>query len=144
MYILELKSAPICLNLCKNISKRMMGTQHQQLGSLLYYYSSYNRNGGYILELQLWSLISQEKASIVHVHACQVASVTPNSLLWTVARQAPLSIQFSRQEYWSGLPFPLLGDLPKPGIEPMCLWHWQVDSLPLSHLGSPCSYLYNI
>ena len=38
--------------------------------------------------------------------------------LWTVARQAPLSIGFSRQEYWSGLPFPSPGDFPNPGIEP--------------------------
>ena len=38
---------------------------------------------------------------------------------WTVAHQAPLSIEFSRQEYWSGLPFPSPGDPPKPGIEPM-------------------------
>ena len=37
--------------------------------------------------------------------------------LWTVARQAPLSIGFSRQEYWSGLPCPPSGDLPNPGIE---------------------------
>ena len=37
---------------------------------------------------------------------------------WTVAYQAPLSTGFSRQEYWSGLPFPSLGDLPDPGIEP--------------------------
>ena len=37
---------------------------------------------------------------------------------WTVARQAPLSMGFSRQEYWSGLPFPFPGDLPNPGIEP--------------------------
>ena len=36
---------------------------------------------------------------------------------WTVARQAPLSIKSSRQEYWSGLPFPPPGDLPDPGIE---------------------------
>ena len=36
---------------------------------------------------------------------------------WTVARQAPLSVGFSRQEYWSGLPFPPPGDLPSPGIE---------------------------
>ena len=36
---------------------------------------------------------------------------------WTVARQAPLSMSFSRQEYWSGLPCLLPGDLPKPGIE---------------------------
>ena len=38
--------------------------------------------------------------------------------LWTVARQAPLSMGFSRQQYWSGLPFPTPGDLPNPGIEP--------------------------
>ena len=37
---------------------------------------------------------------------------------WTVAHQTPLSMGFSRQEYWSGLPFPLPGDLPNPGIEP--------------------------
>ena len=37
---------------------------------------------------------------------------------WTVAHQAPLPMEFSRQEYWSGLPFPTLGYLPNPGIEP--------------------------
>ena len=37
---------------------------------------------------------------------------------WTVTCQAPLSMGFSRQEYWSGLPFPYPGDLPDPGIEP--------------------------
>ena len=40
--------------------------------------------------------------------------VTP----WTVAYKVPLSMEFSRQEYWSGLPFPSRGDLPDPGIEP--------------------------
>ena len=55
------------------------------------------------------------------------------ALLWTVAGQAPLSMGFSRQEYWSGLPFPSLGI---PGIEP-AFPAWQEDSLPLSHLGSP-------
>ena len=39
-------------------------------------------------------------------------------IIWTVARQAPLSMGFSRQEYWSGLPVPSPGDLPDPGIEP--------------------------
>ena len=45
--------------------------------------------------------------------------VMSNSFMthWTIARQAPLS-GFPRQEYWSGLPFPSLGDLPKPGIKP--------------------------
>ena len=42
---------------------------------------------------------------------------------------------FPRQEYWNGLPFPSPGDRPNTGIEPMSTF-WQVDSLPLSHLGS--------
>ena len=37
---------------------------------------------------------------------------------WTVAHQAPLTVEFSRQEHWNGLPFPTPGDLPNPGIEP--------------------------
>ena len=41
--------------------------------------------------------------------------------LWTVARQAPLSVGFSRQEYWRGLPCPPPGDLPDPGIKPASL-----------------------
>ena len=43
------------------------------------------------------------------------------AILWTVACQAPLSMRFPQQEYWSGLPFPSPGDLPDPGIEPMSL-----------------------
>ena len=38
---------------------------------------------------------------------------------WTVTHKAPLSMEFSRQEYWSGFPFPPPGDLPDPGIEPV-------------------------
>ena len=48
---------------------------------------------------------------------------------WTVAHQAPLSMRFSRQEYWSGLSFPFPGDLPKHWIEPGCP-AWQANSLP--------------
>ena len=48
---------------------------------------------------------------------------------WTVACQAPLFMGFSRQEYWSGLPFPSPGDLPDPGIEPRSP-ALQADSLP--------------
>ena len=55
---------------------------------------------------------------------------------WTIARKASLSMGFSRQEYWSGLPFPPQGDLPNAGNEPAHLLHWQADSLPLSHWGS--------
>ena len=49
--------------------------------------------------------------------------------LWTVASQAPLTMGFSRQEYWSGLPFPSPGDLPNPGIKPRSP-RLQADSLP--------------
>ena len=55
---------------------------------------------------------------------------------WTGAHQAPLSMEFSRQEYWSRLPFPSLGDCPDPGIEP-AYPALQADSLSLSHQGSP-------
>ena len=57
--------------------------------------------------------------------------------LWTAACQAPLSMGFSRQESWSGLPFPPPGDLPNPGVEPhlLCLLHWQAGSLPLAPPG---------
>ena len=48
---------------------------------------------------------------------------------WTVACQAPLCMGFSRQEYWSGLPFPSPGDLPDPGTEPRSL-SLQTCSLP--------------
>ena len=60
------------------------------------------------------------------------AAATP----WTVPRQTPLSVEFSRQEYWSGLPFPSPGDLPDPGIEsgsPTL----QADSLPSEPPGKP-------
>ena len=55
---------------------------------------------------------------------------------WTVARQTPLSMEFSRQEYWGGLPFPSPEDCPNPGIEPTTAAS-KVDSLSLSHQGNP-------
>ena len=64
--------------------------------------------------------------------------------LWTVAHQASLSMGFFRQEYWSGLPFPPLRDLPNPGIEPTSpdFLVLQPDSLPLSHQGSRTIFYY--
>ena len=69
--------------------------------------------------------------------------VQPFVTIGTVARQAPLSMGFSRQEYWGGLPCPPPGDLPHPGIQPTSPipWAWQADSLPLSHRGSPLNLL---
>ena len=58
---------------------------------------------------------------------------------WTIAPQAPLSMGFSRQDYWSVLLCPSPGDLPDPGVEPVSpvTPALQADSLPLSHWGSP-------
>ena len=55
---------------------------------------------------------------------------------WTAAYQAPPSVGFSRQECWSGLPFPSPGNLPDPGIEPGSP-SLQVDALPSEPLGKP-------
>ena len=62
--------------------------------------------------------------------------------LWTVARQAPLSMGFSRQEYWSGLPFPSPGDLLNPGIE-LRSPTLQADALTSEPPGKPlCMYVF--
>ena len=72
--------------------------------------------------------------------AWSVASVVSDSVtLCTVACQASWSMGFSRQEYWSGLPGPLLGDLPDPGMEPTSP-ALQADSLPLRHQRSPVNF----
>ena len=60
---------------------------------------------------------------------------------WTVAHQAPLSMEFSRQEYWSGLPFPSPGDLLDPGIEPGSP-ALQADALPSEPPGNPVFLIY--
>ena len=59
--------------------------------------------------------------------------------LWTVAYQAPPSVGFSRQEYWSGLPFPSPGDLLNPGIEPGSP-ALQADVLPSEPPGNVDAY----
>ena len=61
-------------------------------------------------------------------------SLSNSAIPWTVALQAPLSMEFSRQEYWSGLPFPSPGNLPDPGIEPGSP-ALKADSLPTELLG---------
>ena len=76
------------------------------------------------LNLQLFSLTILWSGSVS-------PSVVSNSLWvpWTVAHQAPLSMEFSRQEYWRGLPCPSSGDLPDPRIELMSPT-MQADSSP--------------
>ena len=81
------------------------------------------------------------KAGLHNVMYCEcvLSHVQFFATPWSVARQAPLSMEFPRQGYWSGMPFPTPGDLPDPGIKPisLCLLHWHVDSLPLAPPGKP-------
>ena len=63
-----------------------------------------------------------------------VAQSCPTATPWTAAHQAPLSMGFSRQEYWSGCHFLLQGIFPTQGSNPclLCLLHRQANSLPLA------------
>ena len=79
------------------------------------------------------------------------SSVSVSATTWTVARQVSLSMEFSRQEYWSGLPFPSPGDLPDPGIEPAFLASpalaggfltTEPSGSPASHYTAPRYYFY--
>ena len=62
-----------------------------------------------------------------------------SATLWVIAHQAPLSVEFSRHEYWSVQPFPSPGDLPDPGIEPGSP-ALQADSLPSKLPGNRDDY----
>ena len=87
---------------------------------------------------------SPTKSTLAHVRAQSLSRVPLFAAPWTVALQAPLSMGFPRQEYWSGLPIPLLqGIFPIQGLNPQLL-HWQADSLLLSHQGSRSSPRGNI
>ena len=81
-----------------------------------------------------WSHKIESSLVVVVVFSCKVVSDSESP--WTVAHQAPLSMGFSSQEYWSGLPFTSPGHLPDPGIKPS-FPALQVNSLLLSHWRSP-------
>ena len=91
----------------------------------------------YISYISSWTL-SICRAEFLSLHFCMCTNPSLVKLLsrvwlfatlWTVAHQAPPSIECSRQEYWSGLPFPSPGDLPNPGIEPGSPALWADTSL---------------
>jgi len=76
-----------------------------------------------------------------NVHACVLSHVQLFAIPWTVAHPAPLSMGFSRQEYWSWLPFPPPGDLPDPGIKPKSPVSRTLQAYILYHLSHPESPL---
>ena len=103
----------------------------------------------YIINILLYDIYIQSfnhdwsNLACTHTHThtyvlCVLSHVWLFETPWTVAYQTMLSMAFSRQEHWSGLPFPTPGDFLNTGLNPhlLHLLHWQVDSLLLGHLGS--------
>ena len=88
---------------------------------------SYSFNWGWRHETEIYFFYS-DYACVLSSFSCAWLLTAP----WTKAHQAWLSMGFSRQEYWSGLPCPPPGDLPNPRIKPtpLFLLHWQAGSLP--------------
>ena len=86
----------------------------------------------------LFHLFTHSFSKQVKVKVKSLSHVRLFETPWGVAHQAPLSMGFSRQEYWSGLPFPSAGDLPDPGIEPQSP-ELQADVLPSKPPGKQTS-----
>ena len=104
------KSYYYCCRCCQLLKKKKKHLLYQFRMRIKTKFKNYNvikPNQG--TNRQPWDLL---------LFSCQVMSDS-FATLWTVAHQAPLPMGFSRQEYWSGLPFPSPGDLPDPGIETM-------------------------
>ena len=93
----------------------------------------------YHQKLQVCLNLFIKKKNLILLHPQLLSHIWLFATPWTVACHAPLSVGFFRQEYWSRLPFPPPGDLPTQRLNPhlLHLLHWQANSLPLSHLGSP-------
>ena len=89
---------------------------HQSLGAYLAPCGSFTRNVLWKIQMNFLSNPCLSHKVIVRIKS--ESRVQLFATPWTVAYQAPLSMGFSRQEYWGGLPFPSPGDLPNPGIEP--------------------------
>ena len=103
---------------------------------------------GKTIDLTRWTFVGKVMSLLFNMLSRLVVTFLPRSKVksfscvrlfvtpWTVAYQAPWSVGFSRQEYWSGLPFPFPGDLPNPGIEPRSP-PLQTDTFPSEPLGFP-------
>ena len=106
-------------------------------------------------EQQFWiqmksNLLFFNSSLRVHVCVCVCVCVLSRVWLfatpWTIACQVPLFMEFSRQVYWSKLPFPSPGDVPDPGIKPVSPAYpaLTADSLPLGQMGSQISSLCSL
>ena len=118
VFQLYVSSAPSCLHRCscgilRTHTARLVPHLHLYIVCLFIHFSA--GNAEFLLRLPTKP---PTHSSDVLSHFGHVRLFTT---LWTVARQAPLSMGFSRQQYWSGLPCPPPGDLPGPGIEPLSL-----------------------
>ena len=87
-------------------------------------------DGSRMKKYTLFQKGAKRKVRVLVTQLC-LLSVT----LWTITHQTPLSRGFSRQEHWSGLPFPLPGGIPDPGIKP----GYPALQADLIHQGSPCN-----
>ena len=97
-----------------NSSSNKLGNTGEMLtpGEVRYRLSTWGFSQGIVLHIpSVWACM----------HAKLLQSCRLFATLWTIARQAPMSMGFSRQEYWSGLPSPPPGDLPNPEIKPTSL-----------------------
>ena len=112
-----------CYHHYHNLPHDLLGSKpiRHLVGTIVNKYKNEGRGGRSNVKARVRPVIKVMWVCISHVRLF----VTP----WTVAQQAPLSMEFSRQEYWSGLPFLSLGDLPEPGIEPRSP-ALQAESLP--------------
>ena len=112
-----------------------MAESEEELKSLLMIVKMESENVGLKLNIQKTKIMAY--SSTVQFSSVQLLSrVQLFATPWTVAHQDPPSVGFSRQEYWSGLPFPSLGDLPDPGIKPG-FPTFQADTLSSVPLGNP-------
>jgi len=102
--------------------------------NITFHISTINKNKHYDILIAFWIA---HIGSSVCICAQLLSPVQLFETPWTVACQAPLSMEFSRQEYWSGLQFPPPGDPPYPGIEPVFFTYLvlQMDSLPAEPTG---------
>ena len=137
----------------KGLSKSL---QHQSSKASVLWHSSFfivqlshpYLTTGKTIDLTRWTFVGKVMSLLFNMLSRLVVTFLPRSKVksfscvrlfvtpWTVAYQAPWSVGFSRQEYWSGLPFPFPGDLPNPGIEPRSP-PLQTDTFPSEPLGFP-------